>query len=108
MPDYGETVKAKGLIERGTRERVGSVADRKDSNRNELAREAFRTGLAHYASSGETVPEADAGELVEDPFSYFSWQVDLFDQLREGKPEMKWADFKTAFIEKGLDILEDQ
>lgn len=102
-----EGVKANGLISKKVKKDFEEYSSQNGNDLKDLVAEAFNLGMAYYSTSEDTVSEVEESELVNDDFWYLDWQVNSYSRIKEFRPDLEWADIKTAFLSKGLETLKD-
>ncbi|AOV95152.1 hypothetical protein AQV86_04490 [Nanohaloarchaea archaeon SG9] len=107
MRDRKDRVKDTGLIKQGLVKRISHYSEETGEEVSEVVSKAYRLGLAFYTVSEEEIPRIDPEDLQEDVFSYSRWQINLYEELIEFYPGIQWAEAKSAFLEKGIDYMED-
>lgn len=107
MGQKSEKVKDNGLIKKGLPERIKDRSRKTGKGIDEVVSEAYRKGIAYYTVNKEDIPRIEPEKLVEDKFSYLRWQMNIYTDLSQQYPGIEWAEVKSAFLEKGLDHIEN-
>lgn len=96
-----------GLIGKKVKNRVAEFCANSEDDAEELVSEIFNRGLAYHIANDGGIPRTEPEELVDDEFTYYPWQINMFTHVRREQPGIEWAEIKTAFLEKGLERLDD-